>query len=267
MAQPDGSFAEKQPPIEVGTVLSESFALISDRAGLVFGITLITLLPSRLLALILVSQGFSLTDPMRSIVTYVLAVLALGMLASVMGVFGSGALIGAALARRSGRRSDLFETLMPAVSRLPIVVPTALIYMVCFLIGLVLLLVPGLILGAMWAVLGPVLVAERTGIIATFRRSQELTRHTRWRIFLLMLVAGIGTNLFHWLLGRLGLFLFDSGSLELAYAIEPAPFLFETLILMLTHAFGLAMTCTLYIALIERHGDGAMAARLAEVFA
>ena len=120
---------------------------------------------------------------------------------------------------------------------------------------------------AMWAVLGPVLVAERTGIIATFRRSQELTRHTRWRIFLLMLVAGIGTNLFHWLLGRLGLFLFDSGSLELAYAMEPAPFLFETLILMLTHAFGLAMTCTLYIALIERHGDGAMAARLAEVFA
>ena len=266
-ARPGDAVADAQPPIEVGRVLSESFALLGDRAGLVFGLTLITILPSRLLILALATQGVSLTDPTRSLVTYSLAMLGVTVLASMMGVFGNGALIGAALARRDGKSVGLFETLMPAVRRLPIMLPVGLIHTIAFLVGLMLLLVPGLILGAMWAVVGPILVAEQTGIVATFGRSQELTRHTRWRIFLLMLLTGIGTSLVHWLMDHLGLLLFDSASPELTFAAEPAPFLFETLTLLLTNGFGLAMICTLYIALIERYGDGPVTSRLGEIFA
>lgn len=184
-----------------------------------------------------------------------------------MGVFGGGALTMAALGRREGRPSDLVGTLVPAIFRLSIIAPVGLIYTMGFLGGMALLLVPGLIVAATWPVLGPVIVAERTGIIATFRRSQELTRNTRWRIFLLMMIVGIGVSLFHWLLGRVGLFLFDSASPDPAYAVEPSAFLFETLILMLTNGFSLAKGCTLYIALIERHGDGPIIDRLAHIFA
>jgi len=43
------------------------------------------------------------------------------------------------------------------------------------------LIVPGLYLLALWMVSTPVMMAERTDLVDTFRRSTELTRGRRWR--------------------------------------------------------------------------------------
>lgn len=254
-------------PIEIGQVLRETFGLISERAATVFGIALIITVPSRLLMLLLATQGVLLPGPDGSFMNFGFSLFGMGVFDTIAMVFGQGALIGAALARREGRQLGLFQTLAPAVRQLPILLPVSLIYLFGFVAGIALLIVPGFILATMWSVPGPVLVAENTGMIQTFRRNQDLTRNTLRRIFLLMLVAGIGTSLFKWLLGRLGLLLFDSSSSALAFAVEPAPFLFESLLVTLVSGFNLALVCTLYIALIERHGDGPMTDRLAHIFA
>lgn len=50
------------------------------------------------------------------------------------------------------------------------------------LLGMLLLLVPGLLLATAWTVLVPVAVLERGGFFATFSRSADLTRGSRWRV-------------------------------------------------------------------------------------
>lgn len=57
------------------------------------------------------------------------------------------------------------------------------------LLGLVLLVVPGLMLYMAWWVAIPAAVVERPGIVASLRRSAFLTKGNRWRIFGLFLVV------------------------------------------------------------------------------
>jgi hypothetical protein len=58
-------------------------------------------------------------------------------------------------------------------------------------LGALLLLVPGLVLLTWWALVGPVIVAERLGIRATFRRSRQLVRGNAWRVLAIMLGAEV----------------------------------------------------------------------------
>jgi|UPI00064601FB hypothetical protein len=62
------------------------------------------------------------------------------------------------------------------------------------LIGLLLLIVPGLILSVMWSVTTPCLIVEKRGVFASLQRSRELTRGHRWSIagiFLIYLVLSM----------------------------------------------------------------------------
>ena len=59
------------------------------------------------------------------------------------------------------------------------------------ILGVVLLVVPGLVLLSWWALVGPVVVAERPGILKTFRRSRQLVRGNAWRVLAIMLGAEI----------------------------------------------------------------------------
>ncbi len=53
-------------------------------------------------------------------------------------------------------------------------------------------LVPGLILMTMWWVAVPAAVVERTGVINSLRRSAELTRGYRWKVFGVIVIIYIG---------------------------------------------------------------------------
>ncbi|MDF7775662.1 hypothetical protein P1X14_10425 [Sphingomonas sp. AOB5] len=53
------------------------------------------------------------------------------------------------------------------------------------------LLLPGLFLWLCWCVVVPAFVQERIGVIEAFRRSWALTRHVRFRIFLVLLALGL----------------------------------------------------------------------------
>jgi len=50
-------------------------------------------------------------------------------------------------------------------------------------IGLLLLIVPGLFLLTIWAVIVPVIVVERSGVMNSFGRSRELVRGNGWQVF------------------------------------------------------------------------------------
>jgi uncharacterized membrane protein len=64
----------------------------------------------------------------------------------------------------------------------------ALLETVLLMLGLILLIVPGIMLYTMWLVGVAACVVERTGPWRSLRRSQELTKGHRWKIFGLFLL-------------------------------------------------------------------------------
>ena len=253
-------------PIEIGPILSNAFRLIGNNVPTVLGISLITIAPMRLLDLALVTWGIMPHETGSYWLPFALALLGSALLSSVMQTFGAGALAGTALAKGVDARTNFFETLAPALRFLPVIVPAALLYMIAIFAGLVFLVVPGILAALMWSVIGPVIVAERTGIIEAFRRSQTLTDNVLGRVFLLSIAENVFSGSFRWVADRLGSLFFDAEAANMDYVSQTAPFLFQTLVILATTAFSIALNCALYIALIERHGDGPMTDRLARIF-
>jgi uncharacterized membrane protein len=73
------------------------------------------------------------------------------------------------------------------------------------MLGMILLIVPGVILFLMWSVAAPALVVEREGVFAALARSAELTKGARWKIFGIFLILMIGYWLISIVVGLVGL--------------------------------------------------------------
>jgi uncharacterized membrane protein len=119
----------------------------------------------------------------------------------------------------------------------------------------------------MWAVITPVLVIERTGVIDAFGRSRFLTKGARWRIFGLFLILIV----IFWLVSLvLGIFLATSGNIfamaqaashpSLAYLIG------STLVATFTSAFWATLQTSLYLSL-RTWKEGPQSEQLADIFA
>jgi hypothetical protein len=97
-----------------------------------------------------------------------------------------------------GRRDQTVGGLFSSAS--PFIVPllgAGILAGIGIAIGLILLIVPGLFLLTIWAVVVPVIVIDRSGVIDAFGRSRELVRGNGWQVFgvivvlfLLQLVVG-----------------------------------------------------------------------------
>src|SRR5712692_8196376 len=87
-----------------------------------------------------------------------------------------------------GRPVNLGESLQVGLNRFFAIVGLAIVMGILAMLGFMLLIVPGLILLTMWFVATPVCVVERLGPNASLRRSSQLTKGHRWKIFGLMLV-------------------------------------------------------------------------------
>ena len=68
------------------------------------------------------------------------------------------------------------QTVSDALPYLASVAGASILAGLAITIGLVLLIVPGLFLITIWAVIVPVIIIERSGALASFRRSRELVR-------------------------------------------------------------------------------------------
>ncbi len=80
-------------------------------------------------------------------------------------------------------------TLGPALRRgFSLILPLfglAIVVTFGLMLGMLLLIIPGIILAVMWSVAAPVMVEEQTGVFASLGRSRALTKGARWSIFLL----------------------------------------------------------------------------------
>jgi len=120
-----------------------------------------------------------------------------------------GALVEAIASVREGRGelslSHTLERIAPRVNELA---AAGLLAGAGVALGTLALIVPGLILLTWWSVLVPVLILERTPVLAAFARSRELVRGRGWQVFgvivltllILLALTAIGTILvFAWI--------------------------------------------------------------------
>jgi hypothetical protein len=128
----------------------------------------------------------------------------LGSVISLVGIFWvQGALVRAVEDVRDGRAdlslSDTFDRVRPQLGS---IIVGGLLAALGILVGLVLLIVPGLVLLTWWVLIIPVIVLEQSRAGEAFTRSRELVRGHGWRVFgvivltlLLVIAFGIALSL------------------------------------------------------------------------
>jgi Membrane domain of glycerophosphoryl diester phosphodiesterase len=167
-------------------VLSEAWAMYKAHWRTLMPIALVVYLALGVINLLLVST-----------LTWFGALL--GTIVSLVGIFWlQGALVRAVEDVRDGRADlslgDTFERVRPQLGS---IIVGGLLAAVGILIGLVLLIVPGLVLLTWWVLVIPVIVLEGLRAGEAFSRSRELVRGHGWSVFgvivlTLLIVIGVG---------------------------------------------------------------------------
>lgn len=162
--------------LDVGATLGESFAIYRDNAGVLLPVAFWLFLAVAIL------DGIAGSN------------LGLALLAAVVGIAAGtlyqGMVVNLVRDVQDGRRDFSARELLSSAS--PFILPligAGILAALGIGIGLVALVVPGLILLTIWAVIAPVIVVEKSGVIDSFGRSRALVRGNGWPVFGVILVA------------------------------------------------------------------------------
>jgi hypothetical protein len=110
---------------------------------------------------------------------------------SIAGIFWlQGALVEAVADVRDGRADlTIGETLRRVQPRIWAIAGAGILSALGILLGLVLLILPGLVLLTWWSVILPVVVLERAPVFEAFGRSRALVRGNGWNVFGLIVLT------------------------------------------------------------------------------
>lgn len=219
--------------LTVGEVLGESFAIYRDQAGVLLPVAFWLFL---LVAVIdgLTADDFSLFW-IGVVIGLAVGILYQGMVVRLVEDVQDG--------RRDNSVGELMSSVMPVLGAL---LGAGILAGFGIMLGLVLLIVPGLFLLTIWAVIAPVIVIERRGIIESFGRSRELVRGNGWPVF--------GTVLSAFLITVIASLIFGA----IAEGIANGPLVrivFSALSATLTAPIGALVAAVLYFRLLGLKGD------------
>jgi uncharacterized membrane protein len=196
--------------MSIGRVFQRAFSAIALNPVVILGLALVVgALPGLLFSYAFVQLGIGSPTALQSGAISFRGFMAAAFLSSViMFVFSAlvqGALTRATVSAIEGTRATFGQSLSAAVLVLLPLIGLSLLWALGVGIGFMLLIVPGIMLLMAWAVAVPSLVVERQGVFAAFRRSSELTKGSRWKIFGLSLVLLVIYWLISVVIGLVGL--------------------------------------------------------------
>lgn len=169
-----------------GTVLDEAWTLYTKHFVRLFLIAFAVYVVLNLVSALL---GVTLDDDGLGLVLFALVNAAI----SIVGYFWvQGALVEATADIHDGKQDlafgETFSRVRPVLA--PLIV-AGLLAGLGILVGLILLIVPGLYLLTRWALIVPVVVLEKRSAGESFGRSHELVRGHGWTIFGLIVVVAL----------------------------------------------------------------------------
>jgi uncharacterized membrane protein len=117
------------------------------------------------------------------------------VLSVVLGLLSQAILVYAAFQDMRDREVNISESLNVALSRFFPILGLAILTAIGVGIGFMLLLIPGLILMTMWFVGVPACMVDRLGPWDSLKRSAQLTKGYRWKLFGIMLLLYVGAGI------------------------------------------------------------------------
>ncbi|MFK0730344.1 MAG: hypothetical protein ACIWVG_04095 [Gloeotrichia echinulata HAB0833] len=124
---------------------------------------------------------------------------------SILSPIGQLAIIYASFQFKQGRRAKYSEAMSGGSRKFVKYILAGLIGSILILLGSICFVIPGIILGLIYAFIPYVIVLENSSIIGSFARSAKLTAGKRWQIFWVGIIFGIVFSMFGILHPMLGL--------------------------------------------------------------
>ena len=179
------------------------------------------------------------------------------LITMITGYVLQAALMRSSILDQNGQPAEIEESIAVAIRLLLPMIGIAILTWILVIVGMVLLIVPGVIAYLMLIVAVPCLVEERRGVTESMRRSRELTKGSRGMILLLVILFSIFYFAVEGFVGVVtGIF---GGDSDLGTAIEAG------LVSALTAMFMAVMLASLYIEL-RTVKEGATTDSLAAIF-
>jgi hypothetical protein len=158
--------------LDTGRVFERVFKIYGEQFTLLIPAALVLFIPVAVLNGVVYSGGG------------VLAALIAAAISVIATYWFQGMVVEAVRDILDGRRDQSVGTLFSSAA--PYIWPLFLVGLlagIAIAIGLLLLIIPGLYLLTIWAVIVPVIVIERTGVMNSFGRSRQLVKDNGWRVF------------------------------------------------------------------------------------
>jgi hypothetical protein len=190
--------------LDVGGTLSQAFSTYGSQAGVLLPVAFCLFLIVAVVNWVIV--GSLLLFPVGVAVGVIAGTLYQGMVVGLVRDFQDG--------RRDSSIGDLVRSTGPVI--LPLI-GAGLLAGIAIGIGFLLLIVPGLILVTIWAVIAPVIVVERSGVIAAFGRSRELVRGNGWQVFGVIVIVFVIVFVVSAILGAIGAGVSESAVVRIAF--------------------------------------------------
>jgi hypothetical protein len=173
--------------LDISDVFDRTFKVYVQQATLLIPAALLVFLPVAVVDGVLRSGKISALVVVLSLTVSVIATFWFeGMVVQAVSDIQDG--------RRDHTIGSLFESAAPFV---PALIGAGVLAGLGVLGGLILLIVPGLYLFTIWALISPVIVMEKAGVMDSFGRSRALVRGNGWQVFgvivLIFILNGIAS--------------------------------------------------------------------------
>lgn len=179
----------------VGSVLGKSFSILFGNIVSFMALTVIIFLPLFPFVILFAWLFDSLSAGSVDAASIIVLGVVIGLTVMFLYLVLTATLTYATFQDLRGRRATIGKCLSNGWSRALPVLGVAVLALIAILVGSILLVIPGLIVLTMLWVVIPVAVVERPGVMASLRRSSELTKGNRWRIigiyFLMTLLSSL----------------------------------------------------------------------------
>jgi hypothetical protein len=165
--------------LDVGAVIRRVFGIYVDQASVLMPAAAVVFVFTGILSTLLTHSG-SGARLLALLVSLVATTLFTGMVAELVADVQDG--------RRDATPGQLLRAVTPVIGQLIVV---AFVAALGVLVGLFLIIVPGLILLTLWSVAAPVVVLERPPGLRALARSRELVSGNGWQVFGVILVLDL----------------------------------------------------------------------------
>lgn len=244
------------PKLELGRVAQQTFLVLTRQPVIIFGLALV-------LSGLPTAFNLHFMNHLRGAAIFASGGYWLRSLLSLfVSAFLEACLFFATFGELSGRRTSLAEVLTSGGKFFLPLFAVNLFFFLAFVLGLILLVVPGVMLALAWCVAGPALIVERIGITEVFGRSAELTRDNRWRILGIAVILAVA----NWLLQKVaGIYDFSSMGPDLTFFFSPTRVVMAAILNTVTMSVWSVTLAVIYVEL-RALKEGVAPTTLASVF-